>query len=67
VKVYLVQENSTGKLFLLSAKDTESAYKLFGKVIDGMEEPIDTGNVDINLFEVKPVPKGQVQSIEFQP
>lgn len=52
MKTFIAIESSTGDLYALRAKDTEAAYRDFGKHVLGMGEVEDTGNVDIDLYEL---------------
>ena len=58
--------SATGEVFQLQAKSTDEAYRLFGKVVLKMDtdaEGFDTGNVDIDLAELKSPKIGEVLSI----
>ena len=67
-KQYLVQENSSGDLYVVSCTDrNDDVYKLFGREVYGMKGDFDTGNVDINVVEIPRVLKGQVVKLEAFP
>ena len=65
MKLFIAEENSTGKLYVVNAKSEEDAYVAFGVKIYGMDpKTIDTGNVDINLYPVKPTPGSSVAPLK---
>lgn len=47
---FVVRENSTGKLYYVVAKNQEDVYHVFGREVYGMVEPMDSGNVDVDLW-----------------
>lgn len=67
MKQFIVMESATGKISQLQAKDEDAAYRLYGKVVmkmSGTDDPdFDTGNVDIDLAEVKKPKRGEVVSV----
>lgn len=70
VKQYLARESSGGKLYLLACdttKDPDEPYKLFAREVQGLDTPegFDTGNVDIDLFELTPLTCGIVKELVF--
>ena len=53
---WIIKESSTGNLYemLTDTDDTEQVYKAFGKQIYNMPDDLDTGNVDIDIFQLQP-------------
>lgn len=50
---YLAIRSSDGKPFAIGpVAGADEAYVVFGRQICGMQDPIDTGNVDIDLYEL---------------
>lgn len=52
MKRFVAIECSTGRVIACAAKDAEDAYHVIGEKVYGMLEPIDTGNVDVDLYEL---------------
>lgn len=52
MKHFVAVESASGRLIACDAKDAEDAYHVIGRKVLGMTEPIDTGNVDVDLYEL---------------
>lgn len=52
MKSFVAIESSSGRVIACHAKDAEDAYHVIGVQVYGMTEPIDTGNVDVDLYEL---------------
>ncbi len=55
--------NNEGWLFQVSAAEPEEAYLAYARFL-GYPEPIDTGNVDVDLFTIERLKPGTVLSLE---
>lgn len=70
IKQFLARESSTGQLYLLAcdgSKGRDEPYRVFGHEVYDMDTSgdFDTGNVDIDLFELRPLAAGQVKCLHF--
>ncbi len=61
---WIVRENATGKLYQLAtaADDIEVVYHLFAVRVQGGDVE-DTGNVDIDIVQVKNLKPGEVVEV----
>lgn len=69
-KQYLARESSTGRLYLLAVSadsEADEPYRLFAREVYGQVTTgdFDTGNVDIDLFELTPLKAGVVKLLQF--
>jgi hypothetical protein len=54
MKEFIGIESSSGRIVHVTAKDIETAYHVIGRILYEMNEPIDTGNIDVDLYELTP-------------
>lgn len=55
MKNFVATESSSGRLIQVRATDAEEAYKVIGRALYGMTDPIDTGDVDVDIVELRPL------------
>lgn len=54
MRQFIAIESSSGKVIYVTAETKEKAYHVIGRVLYGMPDPIDSGNVDVDLFAIVP-------------
>ncbi len=59
---FIIRDNA-GKLFQVSAREPEEAYLAYARFL-GRPEPIDTGDVDVELFTIERLKPGTVVTLE---
>lgn len=60
---WLARHSTTGQLYQIGARDEDAAYRAFAKAVLGSEQQ-DTGNVDIDLFEIGHLGESRVILLE---
>lgn len=63
MKKFVAIRSSDGALFIITAPTAVDAYHVFGRDVEKMAEPIDTGDVDIDLTEIDEHTAAAVQAI----
>ena len=68
MKQWLGIENSDGAAYHAYADDSESAFRAIGKAMgmDTTKADFDTGNVDVDLYELRPLPSGVAKKLELE-
>lgn len=69
MKDFIARYSATNELYFISAKNADAAYRHFGKDVlkmtDADDPGFDTGNVDIDLWEL-PDHHKRVEAIKFE-